>query len=133
MINKNWYDNLKKSKLTPPNYIFGIIWPFLYLLMIASLLIILNKCKNCPLTIIVFIMQLLFNLVWTTIFFKEKNIKFALIDLVLTLIFSLITAMLFFRVSIIAGLLLIPYILWLFMAFYLNLFIYTNNKNYTTP
>ena len=125
----NWYYKLKKSKYSPPNYIFGIVWPILYLLMAISFIIIIinnNNCKNYR-PIIFFFVQLLFNLIWSFIFFKLKSPRLALIDLILIIIFTIITISEFYKISIIAASLLIPYIIWLLFAFFLNIYIVIYN------
>lgn len=129
-INKDlWYKKLKKPPWTPPNYVFGIVWPLLYLLMSISFYIVLidKKCfPYCsPLTL--FLIQLSFNLIWTTLFFKFKKTKLALLDLILIIIFTLWTYNEFYKINIFASRLLIPYILWLFLALSLNSYIVIMN------
>ena len=129
MDNYKWYDKLQKSQLTPPNYIFSIVWPILYVLMFISLFKILQT-KQCSLyctPLIFFFLQLILNLSWTTIFFRYKLIKTALLVLTSILILTIITFIKFKKISIIASYLLVPYIIWLFFAFYLNFYIVINN------
>ena len=129
MYDKKWYNNLKKSRLTPPSWIFGIVWPILYLLMGISVIIVQSNKKCYPFCnqLIFFIIQLGFNLIWTTLFFKMKRPILALIDLIFTLGFTLITFYKFYFISKISSYLLLPYILWMCFAFYLNLYIVINN------
>ena len=126
---KEWYYKLKKSKYTPPSWIFGIVWPILYICMAISFILILQneKCKKLCDPLLYFIIQLLFNLIWTTIFFKLKNTKLAVLDLILIIIFTLITIQQFYKISLLATILLIPYLVWLCFALYLNLYIAFNN------
>ena len=129
LIKTNWYDNLKKPSFSPPNYLFGIVWPVLYTLMGLSFYLVWTN-KNCfpycePL--IYFGIQLFFNLIWTSIFFKYKKPKLALLDIILIIVFTIITYTKFNKIDKIASYLLIPYILWLFFAFFLNLYIVLNN------
>ena len=129
-INKDlWYKNLKKPSWTPPNYVFGIVWPSLYFLMSISFYIVFTD-KKCfpycsPLTL--FLIQLSFNLIWTTLFFKFKKTKLALLDLILIIIFTLWTYNEFYKINIFASRLLIPYILWLFLALSINSYIVIMN------
>lgn len=122
----NWYTTLKKSQLTPPDYLFGIVWPILYLMIFSSIGLKLYNdpkfCLNCPITF--FSLQLFFNLIWTTIFFRYKQILLGLIDLLLVIIFTIIYMT---KVNDISLYLMIPYICWLYFAFYLNLYIYQFN------
>ena len=119
MENNKWYDYLNKSKLTPPDWVFGVVWTVLYILI--GLSFGLNKPnKNDTKLIVFFTLQLVFNLIWTSIFFKFKMIKLALFDLFLTLLFTILY---FIESNNIGKYLLIPYILWLLLAFYLNAYI----------
>lgn len=126
---KEWYNRLNKSKYTPSSWVFSVVWPILYICMIISFIIVKRneKCKNYCNPLKFFTIQLLFNLIWTTIFFKFKNIKLALLDLILIIIFTLITIIQFYKISLTATLFLIPYFLWLCFALYLNLYIVFNN------
>ena len=97
--------------------------------MIISFIIVKKneKCKNYCDPLKFFTIQLLFNLIWTTIFFKFKNIKLALLELILIIIFTFITIIQFYKISLTATLFLIPYFMWLCFALYLNLYIVINN------
>lgn len=123
-----WYSKLNKSRLTPPDYIFGVVWPILYVLMFVALFKLITNCKGrCNVAITLFFIQLCFNVVWTTIFFRWRNIGLALIDLVLTWGFTLLTIGAFYQIDRISAYLLVPYGLWLSFALYLNMYIYINN------
>ena len=129
MQNREWYNNLKKSSLTPPNYLFGIVWPILYSLMGISFYKFINN-SNCNLLCNgkkFFFIQLFLNLIWTTLFFKKKQIFYALIDLILIIYFTFLTINEFNKCDIQASNLLIPYLIWLLFAFYLNFYIFINN------
>lgn len=133
MENRQWYNNLNKSMFTPPNYIFSIVWPILYILIFYSFYNIILKCHAnnsyyCKLAIFLFLVHLIFNLIWTKLFFREKNIKMALFDLILVIFSCIIIIYLFYKINKISSYILIPYILWLIFAFYLNMFIYINNN-----
>lgn len=129
MYNKRWYNQLNRSKLTPPSWVFGLVWPLLYILMSMSFLIIQSNKQCYPFCkpLVYFIIQLSFNLIWTTLFFKMQKPLLALFDLILTWIFTVISYYQFRNISKIGSALLIPYILWLSFAFYLNLYIVINN------
>lgn len=126
----NWYNKLKKFKYTPPNYVFGIIWSILYMLMTLSFIIFIfyNNNNNNYKPIIFFFIQLLFNIIWSSIFFKLKSPIIALIDLILIIIFTILTIYEFYKISIFASSLLIPYILWLMFALFLNIYIIIYNS-----
>lgn len=126
----NWYDQLNKSQLTPPDSWFGIVWPLLYTLMAISLGIVLFKGDNRRAIIwavFIFGAQLFFNLMWTPTFFKNKDISMSVLIILITLALAIYTALLFYKINVVAGYLLIPYILWLFLASYLNMYIFIKN------
>lgn len=127
--NDNWYINLKKAPWSPPNYLFGIVWPILYFLMAISYVIISQEDECIPYcnALTLFIIQLGLNLIWTTIFFKYKKTKLALLDLILIIIFTVLTIKEFYKINKKASYLLIPYILWLFLALSLNVYIVLHN------
>lgn len=121
------YIKLNKSKLTPPNYVFGIVWPILYMVMAISFGIIYQKCNKLCFPLKIFMVHILFNIIWTYLFINFKNKLIALIDIII-MIFLLIYCMLEFRkYSILASNILIPYLIWLGFATYLNLYIVVNN------
>ena len=129
MINKLWYKDLKRSSLSPPDYVFKIVWPLLYTLLTVSFFILLtdNKCLGICKPIPFFIIQMIFNLMWTTVFFRYKMIRSALALTFIIIFFTLITFSEMIKINKIAAYLLIPYILWLFFAAYLNFYIVLKN------
>ena len=129
MYNKKWYNNINKSPYTPPGWFFGLVWTILYLLMIISFYLIWSNSKCFPYcnVLTIFLLQLAFNLSWTTVFFKYKKIRFALILTILIFILTFIVSIKFYKINKIASYLLIPYLLWLIVAMYLNIYIILNN------
>lgn len=126
----NWYLTLNKSILTPPGYIFSIVWIILYILMSISVWIILaslQKDKKLTLPIILYIIQLILNFTWSPIFFRYHLINVAFIILLYIWILVFIVMILFYSINKFAGLLLIPYFIWLSFALYLNYYIVKNN------
>ena len=116
-----WYQDLLKSPLNPPGYVFGIVWPILYLLMSISAFRTFNKTKN------LFLIQLLFNALWSWLFFAFQMPFVALINIWLLIYLNIKINLKMFYQDKLSGLLFIPYVLWLFFASYLNLFIVLNN------
>ena len=117
---KNDYRQFKKPPLSPPGYIFPIVWPILYLLMgVSFVLSIINSGKQRVVTMTHYL-QLAFNYLWSLLYFKEKLRGVALIDSVILLISVIINAITMFKAKRLAGLLQIPYILWPGYASYLN-------------
>ena len=122
-----WYKNLKKSPLTPPDYVFGIVWPILYLLLLIYFLLALQEENKLPL--VYFMIQFILNILWTTVFFKKKQINLAMYMLIVILFFTILSGVEMYNKNnnFILPLLLVPYILWLSFASYLNFYIITNN------
>lgn len=124
-----WYETLNKASWTPPNYVFGIIWPILYLLMFISFTLVFfnKKCKGGCRPILFFLIQLVLNLSWTTVFFTMKQIVAGLVVITAIICIAGYTAYKFYSIDKTAGLLLVPYLLWLCVAFSLNAYIMFNN------
>ena len=124
-----WYKELKLAPWNPPNYVFGIVWPILYLLMFISFWMVFmdKKCYPYCYALTIFIAQLVLNLSWTTIFFTYRQIKLAFIVLLVIFCLTLYTTILFYNIKKIAGILLIPYLLWLCVAISLNMYIVIYN------
>ena len=123
------YRKLKKPEQIPPSYIFGIVWPILYLLIGISYYIGL-KNKKLKYYIIP-IIGLIINYSYTPIFFGKDKLFLSLIIVILTLIFAILT-LLQFNYTVknkLSVYLLIPYIMWLCFASYLSYNIYVLNKN----
>ena len=126
--NKEWYNNLNKSSITPPSIVFPIVWTGLYISIAASfLLFILQDGLSDRMAITFFIIQMVLNLMWTPVFFRLHELKLSLFIVILMWIFILLTILRFTKKVPIAGYLLIPYIIWVSLAIYLNGYIYYNN------
>jgi tryptophan-rich sensory protein len=118
-----WYAYLPKPSWTPPNWAFGPIWSTLYVLMGISLFLVwregLNR-KDVQVAIGVFAVQLIINVVWSLVFFGTHNIFGGLVLVLLLWVAILVNIIVFYRISKPAGLILIPYIVWVSIASYLN-------------
>lgn len=124
-----FYLNLKKSKLTPPSYVFGIVWPFLYILLLYYFisLIIHSKCDGlCPVAI-VFIVQMLLNFSWSPVFFRYQKVKIAFLINLSMVGLTVITMYLNTKINSSLNYLLLPYLLWISFAAYLNGYIVFQN------
>ncbi len=124
------FGNLKQPPLSPPAVLFPIVWTVLYILMgIASYLVLTSesdkKLKQVSLTI--YGIQLAFNFLWSIIFFNFEQYLFAFIWLVALWILILTCIILFSKSSKAAAYLMIPYLLWVSFAGYLNFAIYLLN------
>jgi benzodiazapine receptor len=119
--NDIWYLQLNKSTLNPPGYVFGIIWPILYLLMAVS------AYRTFPRTVNLFYLQLFFNAIWSWLFFAFQLPLIALLCIWLLIFLNLKVNIDMYKYDKFASYLYTPYIIWLFFASYLNLFIVLNN------
>lgn len=116
-----WYLSLNKSELNPPSYVFGIVWPILYVLMMISAYLAYKKIYG------IFLIQLSFNAAWSWLFFRFQMPLISLIDIYLLIALNLYITALMYRENKLAFILFIPYVLWISFASYLNLFIVINN------
>ena len=117
---------LNKPPLSPPGFLFPIVWTILYILMgIASYLVLTSGQSKTK--IITYGLQLFFNLFWSIIFFNLEWYMFAFVWLVVLWVLIFNTIISFYEISKTAAYLLIPYLLWVTFAGYLNLGIYLLN------
>ena len=112
-----WYQDLVKSSLNPPGYVFGIVWPILYVLMGVSAFLTYSKVYK------LFLLQLVFNTMWSWLFFAFHQPVIALIDIYLLIGLNIYLINVMWKISKLAAYLFLPYILWLLFASYLNLVI----------
>lgn len=127
----NWYEQLQKPSITPPDWVFGPAWTILYIMMSISVFLVWNKGLDHPkvkLAICIFLIQLALNAAWTPMFFGFHLILPALIDIVLLFIAILITMLAFKGISFWASMLLLPYLLWVGFATILNALIWNLNR-----
>lgn len=125
---KTWYPTLNKPSFNPPNWLFAPVWTTLYILIgIAAYLVWVRRDKivHFPRTVAIYLIQLILNLAWSFIFFYLHELGFALFEIILLLIIIVINAGMFYKINKWAGLLFIPYILWVSFASFLtyNIFI----------
>ncbi|MFA6296946.1 MAG: TspO/MBR family protein [Candidatus Paceibacterota bacterium] len=125
-----WYTTLARPELAPPNWIFGPVWTTLFALMgIASFLVWQKGLENKKVrtALVLFIIQFTLNILWSFVFFWLHNPGGAFIEIIFLWIAIFATIISFFKVSKCAGYLLIPYILWVSFAGYLNYMIWVLN------
>ncbi len=100
-----------------PSWVFPVVWTILYTLMGISAYLIYKKEKDVPM---IYTIQLIFNLLWSFVFFEFKLFTLAFIWILFLIILVIIMIKKFLSIDKTAGLLQIPYLLWLFVAAYLN-------------
>ncbi|MGD0355054.1 MAG: TspO/MBR family protein [Dehalococcoidia bacterium] len=125
-----WYSLLQKPSFTPPSWLFAPIWFLLYILMGISVFLIWRRGFRqfqVRESIIIFIVQLFLNALWSYAFFGLKSTLIGLLVIVPLWTAILLTILNFYKVSKTASLLLIPYILWVSYATVLNFAFYLLN------
>lgn len=124
------FETINKPSLSPPGGLFPVVWTVLFILMgIASyLVLVLGKPQmEINRALLIYGIQLIFNFFWSIFFFNFSLYLFSFIWLVLLWLLILATTVLFYRISKPAGYLMIPYLLWVTFAGYLNFQIYLLN------
>lgn len=122
---------LNQPPLSPPGWLFPVVWTILYLLMgLASYLVVTAPIAPVQRQKALFVygLQLIVNLFWSPIFFSAKAYLFAFLWLLLLWGLILVTALRFARIRPAAGWLHIPYLLWVTFAGYLNIGVYLLNR-----
>lgn len=123
------YDTLKQPPLSPPSWLFPVVWTALYILMgISSYIIAMSHSSLKTEALMLYGMQLFLNFIWPLIFFNAQNYLLAFIILVILwyVLFKMVGE--FLSVSPLAGKLQIPYLIWLTFAGYLSLGVYLLNR-----
>jgi tryptophan-rich sensory protein len=120
----SWYSTLEKPLFNPPNWVFAPVWTILFLLMGIAAYLVYTKVEIIePIrksAISMFSLQLVLNILWSILFFGQHSTFFALLEIIILWVAILYTIILFFRISKTAGWIMLPYILWVTFATYLN-------------
>ncbi len=119
----SWYATLAKPSFNPPNWIFAPVWTTLFFLMGVSLYLIWNekqKGKPIKLAVLFFFQQLSLNILWSALFFGMQNPMLAFVEIIALWLSILMTIFYFAKISKTAAWLLVPYILWVSFAAFLN-------------
>ena len=125
-----WYVSLEKPSFTPPNWLFAPVWTVLFLLMGVSVFLVWRDRSGSQrgrVALAIFAIQLFLNILWSIVFFGFRSPLAGLIVILILWIAILSTILNFLKVSEVAGILLIPYILWVTFAAVLNASIFALN------
>lgn len=131
-----WYQTLIKPELAPPNWVFGPVWLILYLSIGLSTYLFWNTRENKPSKkiskkdfwnkfpklpgFIILYLQLILNLAWSIIFFLLHSPQAALYEIIFLDALVILNIFYFSKVNLRSGLILIPYLIWICFATYLN-------------
>ena len=113
-----WFASLEKPFFMPPGWLFGVVWPVLYVLMGIAVAMILaeppsQRRRNA---LILFAVQLVLNFAWSPIFFAAHDIRLAKYVIYVMALIAAGAAGQFMRLRKAAGLLMVPYLAWLIFA-----------------
>jgi tryptophan-rich sensory protein len=124
-----WYSSLNKPSWNPPPWIFGPVWSLLYIMMAVAAWLVWREggWKRHGRTLGLFFLQWLLNALWTPIFFGMHRSGLAFAEIIMLWIVLAATLRLFWRVSKLAGVLLVPYLVWVSFAAALNFAIWRLN------
>mgnify|MGYP002152814563 CR=1 FL=1 len=125
-----WYEMLEKPALNPPSWVFGPAWTTLYLLMGIAAFLVWRRGfgrRDVKIALLAFAVQLVLNAIWSILFFGLRSPGWALAEIIVLWAAIITTTILFRRVSRPAAYLMLPYILWVAFAAYLNWAIWTLN------
>ena len=127
--NMNMYDTLNRPPLSPPMWLFPVVWSVLFILMGVSSAMVYVKKNETDVSgaLKVYALQLIVNFFWSIIFFNMRAYLFAVVWLALLWILILIMIISFRKIKPLAGYLQIPYLVWVSFALYLTVMIYLLN------
>ena len=124
-----WYADLAKPPFTPPDRLFGPVWTILYVLMAIAAWRVWRAAdrdtRRGPLTL--FALQLALTLGWTVVFFGLQKIGAAVATIVVLDVGVVVTTLAFRPIDRWAGLLMVPYLVWVVFATVLNIAIWRLN------
>jgi len=129
-FDSDWYAGLQKPFFQPPAWLFGPVWTLLYLSIIVATWLVWRESKTPIRTtaMVIFVLQLVLNALWTPLFFGWQQPGWALIEILF--LWAAIVAMIFAyeQVRRAAGLLLLPYLGWVSFALVLNFALWRLNS-----
>jgi len=125
-----FYDSLDLPALAPPGAVIGAVWTVIYILTAAAILIVWNRFKRDDTfnrIIWLFVINGVLNVMWSCIFFTREFIRLAIVDAAAMGITVLILISLIYPRSKWTSMLLLPYLVWVIFATYLNYLIWIYN------
>lgn len=126
---QGWYVALEKPSFSPPNWLFGPAWTILYFLMAVSAFLVWQERESPQRkkALTFYFIQLALNSLWSIIFFGWYNLGLAFVEIIFLWLFILLTLISFYRIKKLAGILFIPYLIWVSFASILNFAIWQLN------
>ncbi|MEM0948478.1 MAG: TspO/MBR family protein [Pseudomonadota bacterium] len=115
----SWYEGLEKPTWTPPNWLFPVAWTTLYLCISAAAARVAGGDASGH-AMAFFALQIALNTLWTPVFFGLRRLGAGLIVLICLWLAVAATLIAFWRIDLLAGLLFVPYLIWVSVAGALN-------------
>lgn len=134
-----WYRDLTKPSWNPPNWLFPIAWTLLFAMMAVSAWLVWQEAgwsgglTGGAVALCLWGLQLVFNAAWSAFFFGMKRMDYALIDVGLLWLAIAATIIAFWPISPLAGMLMLPYLLWVSFAAFLNATMLKLNPRHGAP
>ncbi|WP_337588239.1 tryptophan-rich sensory protein TspO [Thioclava atlantica] len=122
-----WYEDLRKPGFTPPNWVFPVAWTYLYL-SVAYAAARVAPLEGSQVALALFAVQIALNTLWTPVFFGAHRLGLGMGVLVLLWLAVAAMGAAFLRLDPIAGLLVLPYLVWLSLAAALNWRVWRDNR-----
>lgn len=120
--NMDIYSSIITPPFAPKPIVFSIVWTVLYILMGVSSVIIANsKTQYKKSAINIYLLSLIFNFVWSPIFFNRRQFYVSLLVIIILFLLVSTTIRIYKEINRLAAVLQLPYLLWLIAAFYLNI------------
>jgi translocator protein len=123
----SWYAELSKPAWTPPSAVFGPVWTVLYILMALAAWKVWIAVRRIDGALTAYVVQLVLNGLWSWLFFGLHRIDLALVGICALALAIAVTLVLFWRRDRLAGVLLLPYLVWVGYAAALNLTLWRLN------
>lgn len=129
---QEWYSNLRKAPWSPPNWLFGVVWPILYATLAAAGILLTYHYEQPSSdtssalyiwTLVLYYAQFPLNTLWVFLFFGIRQPSFAVVSLFVNAFTAIAAEILAWFVNWQPGVLLLPYCAWLLFAFSLNVYI----------
>lgn len=127
---RDWYPVLQKPSWNPPSWLFGPVWTTLYIMMAVAAWLVWRRRGSVHVksALRLFVFQLILNALWSPLFFGLRSPLAGLLDIVPLWVAILATLLSFWKISPVAGVLLVPYWLWVSFATALNFAIWKLNR-----
>ena len=123
-----WYEGLNKPSWTPPKLAFPIVWTILYILIAVAAARVVHL-PGARYALAFWALQIALNTLWTPIFFGLRDMKAGMVVILMLWVAVLCTLISLMQIDMIAGLMFVPYLIWVSIASALNYSVMTRNPD----